>query len=422
MDVRNTVGEPRLFINRQAILHNARIIRQVVGNHVSLCAVIKADAYGHGASIVTETLCDYPLDDMGSPPVNALAVATIDEGAALRELEIPLLILRPVENAYLGRSVAQIEHAIRAGWVLTICSAAAADDVARIAMQCQAMAFVQVMLDTGMSRSGVCLQQFADLMSRIERHVSLKLFGFCTHFACSEDASDPFTRQQFESFRAATEPYIERSKARLVRHAANSGAVFNWPGTHLDMVRPGLAFYGVHPSCRWNEDATALNLRPALKWVANILMLRDVRQGTGVGYGQTWHAERNSRLALVPVGYADGYMRELSNKAVMMVHGQPAPVVGLVSMDLTVIDVTGIPDVTPGDEVVILDDNPSSPASIYELARRARTIPYEIFCRIGSRIHRVAAEAPVEEAAVGLELDRRESRVAGVHDATTCTR
>lgn len=400
MDVRRTVGEPRLLINRDALLHNARVIRRAVGDQVNVCAVIKADAYGHGAALVAQTLCDYPLDDMGSPPVNALAVATIDEALLLGDIECPMLILRPVENAFLGRQREQIEAAIRAGWFLTVCSRAAADDVARIAMQAHEMAQVQVMVDTGMSRSGVAAAHFDDLLTHIDKLPSLRLFGFCTHFACSEDRHDGFTARQLDAFREITDPAVAARLARgikLVRHAANSGAVFCWPQTHLDMVRPGLSLYGIHPSCDYGKDAAESGLKPVMKWTANILMIRDVRQGTGVGYGQTWHAPRNSRLGLIPIGYADGYLRELSNNGVMMVHGQPAPVVGIVSMDMTMIDLTAFPDALPGDEVTILDDDPASPASVYRMAKLAHTIPYEVFCRIGSRIHRVpVGGAPAE--------------------------
>jgi alanine racemase len=394
MDARSSAGEPRVFINREALIHNARIIRQAIGPKVSVCAVVKADAYGHDATIVADTLCTFPLDEMGSPPINALAVATLDEAVKLPEPNVPVLILRPVENAYVGRQRTQIEQAIRNGWIMTICSPAAADDIHRIAMNMQAMAYVQVMVDTGMSRSGVQPEHFRELMGRINRHVSLRLFGFCTHFASSEEETHCFTLEQFTRFCEVTnEPTALRKQrgVNIVRHAANSGAVFGWPQTHLDMVRPGLALYGIDPSGTFQPG---IPLMPAMKWTASILLLRDIETGTGVGYNQTWHAPRDSRLALVPVGYADGYLRVWSNNAVMMVHGKPAPVVGRVSMDMTMIDVTDIPEAHPGDEVVIMDDDPESPASVYALAKQGGTIPYEVFCRIGSRVHRVAAGEP----------------------------
>ena len=394
MDARSSTGEPRVLISRDALLHNARVLRQAVGPKVKICAVIKADAYGHGAGIVADTLCNYPLDEMGAPPVNALAVATIDEAMALADISVPVMILRPVENAFVGRQRQQIEEAIKNGWILTICSGAAADDVARIALQMESRAYVQIMVDTGMSRSGVAGAKFEDLVALVGRQVSLRLFGFSTHFACSEDEQDPFTKQQFEQFRSITDAATARLRAsgtNIARHCANSGAVFGWPQTHMDLVRPGLALYGIDPTCRYDPH---VQLRPVMKWTASILMVKDVRKGMGVGYGQTWKAPRDSRLVLVPVGYADGYMRAWSNRGVMMVHGKPAPVVGRVSMDMTMIDVTSIPEAMAGDEVVIMDDNPASPASVYQLAQQGDTIPYEVFCRIGARVHRVAVGDP----------------------------
>lgn len=400
MDARSSAGEPRVLINRESILHNARVIRQAVGPKVSICAVIKADAYGHGASVVCETLCDYVLDEFATPPVNALAVATIDEALVLPEPSLPVLVLRPVENALIGRQRQQIEQAIRNGWIMTLCSGAAVDDIARIAMAMETRAYVQIMIDTGMSRSGVPEADFADLAHRVQGHVSLRLFGLCTHFACSEDDGDPFTKLQHDRFCKLTDDVVAHARStgvNIVRHCANSGAIFSWPQTYMDMVRPGLSLYGIDPA---SQSDPALPLRPAMKWTANILMTRDVRQGTGVGYGQTWQAPRDSRLGLVPVGYADGYMRAWSNRAVMMVGGSPAPVVGRISMDMTMIDLTNIPDAAAGDEVVIMDDDPDSPASVYRLARLGDTIPYEVFCHIGSRVHRVGVGEPKLEEAI----------------------
>ncbi len=397
MDARSIAGEPRVIINRDALLHNARLIRQAVGPRVSICAVIKADAYGHGIQPIADTLCNYVLDEMATPPVNSLAVATLDEAMAIPEPTMPILVLRPVENAFVGRQRWQIERAINEGWILTVCSGAGIDDVARIASAMQKRAYVQVMVDTGMSRSGVQPEHFEEVCTRLERQVSLRLFGFATHFACSEDDQDPFTLEQFQTFRQLTDGPAEAHRQKgmnVMRHCANSGAVFTWPQTHMDMVRPGLALYGIDPTGTYNP---LVPLRPVLKWVANLLLVKEVRQGTGVGYGQTWHSPRSTRLGLVPVGYADGYLRSWSNNAVMMIDGEPAPVVGRVSMDMTMVDLTTIPDAQPGDEVTLMDDDPQSPASVYELARRAETIPYEVFCRIGQRVHRVPVGEPKPE-------------------------
>jgi alanine racemase len=157
----------------------------------------------------------------------------------------------------------------------------------------------------------------------------------------------------------------------------------------LDIVRPGISIYGIDPVGRPNMDRP---LRPALRWVAPLIDIREIPGGESVGYGQTWKAERPTRLGLVPVGYADGYPRELSSRGVMMVHNAPASVVGRVSMDLTVIDLQQVPHPVVGDEVIVLDSDPLSPASAYKLAELANTIPYEILSRIGPRVHRVAMQ------------------------------
>jgi len=155
------------------------------------------------------------------------------------------------------------------------------------------------------------------------------------------------------------------------------------------MVRPGISLYGIDPTGKPSLDRP---LRPVMRWTAPLVGIRDLRQGETVGYGQTWTADRPTRIGLVPIGYADGYSREFSNRGVMLVHGCSAPVVGRVSMDLTTIDLAQVPMAGVGDEVTILDDDPLSAASVYKLAKWANTIPYEIFCRIGSRIRRVAVD------------------------------
>jgi alanine racemase len=353
--------------------------------------MIKADAYGHGADIVADTLANFSTRRYEAPLVDALAVASIDEAERLPHTILPVYVFRPVENCFLGRQRSRIEQAARNGWILTVCSGSAADDVARIATSIGKRALIQVMLDTGMTRSGVAPEDLNGLLDTIASHASLRLSGLCTHFACAEDVGNEATAQQLAQFRGATDLAVERFKGKVIRHAANSAAVFLRPETHFDMVRPGIALYGVDPSLAPTSERL---LKPALKWTAPLVQIHTVKAGTPVGYGQTWRAPRDTRIGLVPVGYADGYPRCLTNQGVMMVHGRPCPVAGRVSMDLTTIDLTDAPHAVPGDEVTVLDSDPLSPASVYELARLANTIPYEITCGIGQRIHRVPVEIP----------------------------
>ena len=397
MDARHSLGEPRLLVSRSALLHNARVLRRSLPPGTRLCAMVKADAYGHGAGIVADALTNLtPADDNAdkTPAADELAVATIEEAAALPgSITRPVTIMRQVENVFLGRQRDAIELAIRRGWTLTLATPASADDVSRVAISCGKRANLHVMVDTGMTRCGVPSSRLDALLAKIDSLASLKLTSLGTHFANSEISHDEFTREQLRRFLKATDPYLDArraaGKSRVMRHAANSGGIFFTPRAHLDMVRPGIALYGIDPTCWPSMDRP---LRPVMKWTAPLVAIHDVHAHTSVGYNQTFVAQRDMRVGLVPVGYADGYLRALSNKGQMIVAGVPCPVVGRISMDLTTIDLTNCPHATVGEEVTVLDDDPLSPASAYVLAKRADTIPYELFTRIGPRVKRVAVE------------------------------
>jgi alanine racemase len=355
---------------------------------------LKADAYGHGSDIVADTLCNFSTDGSNRPAVDAFAVASIDEALALPDVAAQIIILRPVENVFIGRQRAKIEQAIREGFTLTVSTPSAAEDLARIAISCGRRAIVQVMIDTGMTRCGCALEIVEDLLIKISSRPSLRLVGLCTHFASADDAADPFTAEQLARFRAATDDIALAMPGKILRHAANSAALFFAPASHLDMVRPGLALYGIDPTYRPDMSRA---LRPVLTWTAPLIGVRTVPKGTAVGYAQSWLAPRNSRIGLVAVGYADGYLRSFSNRAFVMVANKPAPVVGRVSMDLITLDLTDHPHSLVGDEVTLLDSDPLSPASVYRLAALADTLPYEIFCRIGARVQRIAIDPEESE-------------------------
>jgi alanine racemase len=387
MDAKQTLGEPRLLISRSALLHNAALIRRTVPPGTRICAILKADAYGHGAHIVADALCNFSSDASDSPAVDAIAVANIDEAAALPDVKVPVIIFRPLENAFLGRQRSKLDEAIRNGWVLTLCSAAGAEDLARIAISTGKRAAVQIMIDTGMTRAGIDPFHLQELLHKIDSRPSLRLVGICTHFSNADDPHSVHTLDQLARFRQTTDRFAELLRGKVLRHAANSGALFFMPASHMEMVRPGIALYGVDPT---GTPSIQRPLRPVMQWTAPLVGIRHVRKGVGVGYSQTWMAPRDTRIGLVPVGYADGYFRSYSSRAMMLVQGRPAPVVGRVSMDLTTIDLGDVPQAQVGDDVTLLDNDPLSPVSVYSLAKWADTIPYEVFCRIGPRVQRVA--------------------------------
>jgi alanine racemase len=407
MEAKHFPGGSRLLISRSALLHNVAVIRKSLRPLTKVCAMVKADAYGHGAWIVADTLANFvPLDGREGPAVDAFAVATVEEAVALPKSDLPVLIFQPVENALIGQTRRLIELAIRNRWVLTLCSKSAADDVARIAVRQKRRAQVQVMIDTGLARSGASLHRAGELLEKIHAWPSLRLAGVCTHFASSEAPGDLFTGEQLAGFCELTDPLA----GKAVRHAANSGGVFFWPASHLDLVRPGISIYGIDPTGTPSSDRP---LRPVMKWVSPLVGVREIPKGTSVGYNQTWRAERDTRIGLLPIGYADGYLRCFSNRAVMLVHGRPAPVVGRVSMDCLTIDLGDIPQAGIGDDVTVLDDDPISPASAYALAELAGTIPYEVFCRIGSRVKRIAVDPEDGQDVIGSPGESEEEGLAG---------
>ncbi len=390
------MNDSQLLVSRDALLHNVRLLRRAVAPHVKLCATVKANAYGHGAALVVDALTNFSLDDLDAPVVDQLAVATIDEAAELApNTGLPVLVLRPVENVYVGRNRDALEHAIRSGWMLTVITAAAAEDVNRVAMGCGKRALVHVMVDTGLTRCGVCLEHLDLLLNKIESRSALRLVGIASHFANSDAPNHPFTAEQIDRFIQATDSLA--SSRKITRHLANTGGIFFEPRAHLDKVRPGLGLYGIDPTGTPTLDRV---LRPAMKWTAPLIAIHHVKRGTTVGYGQTFTAPQDTRVGLVPVGYADGYLRAFSNRGVMMLHDRPLPVVGRVSMDYTMLDLGRAPNAIVGDPITVLDNDPLSPASAYALARLADTIPYELFTRIGPRVRRVGVEPADNEVAL----------------------
>jgi alanine racemase len=401
MDAKKSLGEPRVLISRSALLHNLGVIRRQLDPAVRVCAMVKADAYGHGADLVADTLANF-LPDNADPsyrPADLFAVATIEEAAALPECGKPVWILRPIENVFAGRQKEQVELAVMRGWTLTLMTTSAAGDVARVATMLGRRASVQIMVDTGLTRCGVSVDYLDSLFDRVRTLPALKLVGLGTHFATSDVHGDLFTQEQRQRFVGATDDLLHEAPG-LLRHAANSGAIFLHRRAHFDVVRPGISLYGIDPTGRPAIDRP---LRPVLKWLAPILAIHGVARGTTVGYDRTWTAPRESRVGLVPVGYADGYPRALSNKAHVLLGEHLCPVVGRVSMDLITIDLTDVPHAAIGDDVTLLDNDPISPVSAYKLAEWSGTSPYEVFTRIGQRIRRVAVDP--DDAPVAEEID-----------------
>jgi len=374
-------------IDTDAIGHNVRLIRQHCGPAVRICAPLKANAYGHGVSVVAPA-----LDRAG---VDMAAVATIGEAIELRALgwRRPVLCLGPVFAAPSAAERSErIDAAVRYDLTVTIVDGYGARDLNAAAERQQKRARFQVKVDTGMGRMGIAPATAMDLIGKIIDLPNIEWDGLYTHLAMASHEDKGFAYEQLAAFEKLATALASAGFSVPTRHAANSGATLDIPESWLDMVRPGIVLYGYPPS---EHMRTRLPLRPALRLVSHLVLTKWVPQGHSVGYGRTFRTERKSLLGIVPVGYNDGYLRRLSNRAVMGLTGGYASVVGQTSMDQTVVDLTdllGGDSAQPrvGDEVVIIDDRPAEPNSVRAMAILMDTTAYEVTCLLGNRVARVA--------------------------------
>lgn len=351
-------------------------------------AAVKADAYGHGAIPVAKTVMKNGGD--------ALGVSRLEEAIQLRKAGIraPLLIFGYTPAKYAGTLIQY--DLIQAVYGLN-----SASSLSRSAAGHNKPVRIHMKVDTGMGRVGLssspenketALQNKASIDSmrdilEISRMPHLKLEGIFTHFATSDSAEKSYAQRQLHLFNTLLNELKASGLYNLTRHAANSAAIIDIPESHLDMVRAGIAVYGLYPSAEVNR--TALDLKPAMKLASNIVQIKSVPAGFRVSYGSTWEAPAPTRIATVAVGYGDGYSRLLSNRGTMLVRGCRAPVVGRVCMDLTMIDVGHISDAAEEDEVVILGKQGSETISADEIASAIGTINYEIVTAISARVPRI---------------------------------
>jgi alanine racemase len=354
------------------IAANARLIRGRLGAGVRLMAVVKADGYGHGALPVARSALRGGADWLG--------VAILEEAVGLRRggLRAPILVLgwTPRERAaeVVAADVDQTIFDLEDARALSAAAEAAGRRVR-----------VHVKIDSGMGRLGFPAGQAAvEATSRVAALPGVELAGVFTHLACSDEADPAPTRRQMRAFLDDLSALAARGVQVPLRHAANTAAILRFPETHLDLVRAGIGLYGYYPS----DAVPRIGLEPALTWKTRVSLLKRVEAGTGVSYNHTYVTEAPERLAVLPVGYADGYPRSLSNRAQVLIGGGRAPVRGRVCMDQTVVSVEGIPGVKEGDEVVLLGRQGGEAVTADDIADWAGTISYEVLCAIGARVPR----------------------------------
>jgi len=374
---RPTWAEVSLATLRQ----NFRTVQKHVGTSVTVCAVVKADAYGHGA-----VECSRALEAEGA---KWLGVTSLDEAIPLREARIHANILL-MTGFWRGEEAEIIRlHLTPTVWepwhIETLETAAAALGVARHP--------VHLKVDTGMGRLGVGVEQLPGVLAALKAAQHLVLEGLSTHLASSEIMDAPSVAEQERSFDAARRMVREAGMEPTFVHMANTAAVISRRETWNTMVRPGVALYGYYlPFQRAGREVSGRTMRllvkPILTWKTRILSLRDFRANQPLGYGATYVTKAPAHVAVLPVGYADGYNRQLSNRGRVIVREHYAPIVGRISMDLTLVDVTGIPGVAVGDEVILLGAGEGLSVDALEHAELANSTPYEILCNISKRVPR----------------------------------
>ena len=355
-----------------AVRYNFNQTKKHVGKGISVLVVVKGNAYGHGIYEVSRVLQEMNADFLG--------VATIDEALYLRKKGIrsPMLILGSVLPH-------ELEPAVKNNLTLTLCDMDLVRSLDKIAAGLGRKAHVHIMVDTGMGRIGVWHEEAYDFVIRVSGMRNILIEGIYTHFSIA-GRDKFFTTYQIDSFNSLIEKLVASGIHINHRHAANSLATVSLKKSHMNLVRPGLIIYGMYPKKSFSRK---LDLRPALSLKTRIVFLKKTPAGRSISYGRTYITQKPTVIATLPIGYADGYGRILSNKAKVLVRGQRAPVIGKVTMDQTMIDVGHVEGVKIGDEVVLIGRQGDNEIRCEELARLAGTIPYEIVCSIANRVPRL---------------------------------
>ncbi len=362
-------------IDLDAIAHNFKNIRSLTDKNAKVLCVVKADAYGHGFYEVAKTLQSCGAD--------AFAVATFEEAKLLRDrgFEEIILILGHTDKIFVHD---MIKYDISA----TVFDYDFAKAMSDAAVSMNKKARFHIKIDTGMSRIGFgCLNTDIDLIEKVCSLPNVVTEGIFTHFACADEEMREMSDMQFKAFSKVCDELKSRGIEFTYRHICNSAGIIQFPEYHLDMVRPGIILYGCYPSNEVNKDK--LDLIPAMTVKARITRIDTKPENTPVSYGATYKTEKETKIATVPIGYADGYLRSLSENALMTAKGKKVPVVGRICMDQCMIDVSSVNNINVGDEVTVFGNGGDSSVTAAELAENAGTISYELLCAVGNRTPRI---------------------------------
>ena len=390
----DAVRPTRAEINLAHLRHNLRVIERsldesaTANQKVRVWGVLKADAYGHGAPAVART-----LERAG---ISGLCVALLEEAVELRAagIRVPILMM----GGYYGTRRDGFDEMLAHDLTPVVYDAGQIERIAAFArFEADTQIAVHLKVDTGMARLGVSPNELDAVIDALRSHPEVRLDGLMTHFACADAPDLATTREQLRAFEAIAARIALAGLSPKIRHAANSAALLRLPEARLDVVRPGIALFGYgEGKSRGGAEAVSGELKPVMRVRSEVVAVREVGPGERIGYGHTWQAERRSLIATVPMGYADGLNRLLSNQGHALVRGRRAPIAGTISMDLTMLDVTDIPGARVGDEAVFLgaQEGPLGKdiISATDIAGLSGTIPWEVLTSISRRVPRFYRE------------------------------
>jgi len=363
-------------ISLSAFRNNLDVVRGLVSRSTKIMAVVKSNAYGHGVRMLAAEAVHWGVD--------YLAVARVDEGLELRSAGIghPILVFEIAPRE-------QVADALNADLDLTVATIEGARMISATISACGRKARLHVKVDTGMRRLGFEIKDAASAILDIVRAPSLELVGLCSHFATAEDNDQSFAREQLSGFNEVVHQ-VERQGIEIpLKHMANSAAIAMLPDSHFSIVRPGIMLYGYMPR---KDLSTSDKLRPVMSLKSRISQLKEVDRGTSISYGRRFFTGARTRIATVPIGYADGYSRALTNRSSVLIHGKRFPVVGTVCMDHLMVDIGLEKTIKEGDDVTLIGRDGTEAISCWEIADLVGTIPYEVTCMISARVPRVMVE------------------------------
>jgi alanine racemase len=364
-------------VNLAALAHNLSRIKSFLSPGCEVMAIVKANAYGHGAVETAQSLTKQGIDQF--------AVASIDEGIELRlaGLKASIVVLGALFEEQVPDLIAhRLTPVVSDGQILPA--------LAKAAHSHQAPYPIHLKVETGMGRLGFSPEELLTVLDNPILHRSLKIEGLMTHLADADGTDSTFTQRQLSSFNALLEQMRQRGFTIPLVHAANSAAIVRFPDAHFSLVRPGIMLYGYHTLPATIPDP---DLSPVLSLHTTVAQLRTIPKGCSVSYNGTFVAKRQTRIAVLPIGYADGYSRQLSHRGSVLIQGRRVPIVGLVCMDMIMVDVTDIAPLNVGETVTLIGQQGKESIWADEVADWIGTIPYEVLCGIGSRVPRLYESA-----------------------------